>query len=481
MNLSRRDFLAIGGSAFALAGCDLNRYMPWVRPAAEPLAFGAAPTDTVIDPAAHVLNRLTYGARPGDYAHVRAVGVASFIDEQLAPETLDDSICEWHVRQMESIHVPAREMFEYKDDFLREQLEQATLLRAVYSKRQLHEVMTGFWTDHFNIALSKGDCAWLKPSDDREVIRRHALGRFPELLRASAMSPAMLWYLDGRENRKASEDDQPNENYARELLELHTLGVHGGYSQHDVMEVARCLTGWTVVGDTLFGRGKVKFDSESHDDGEKLVLGERIPAGGGERDLDDVLEIVCNHPATARHIAWKLARKFIDIDPPDAAVRDTADAFARSGGDIPETLRTLFATDAFQQAGAQKFKRPFRFLASALRATAAEIDDGTAVLDYAMRMGHVPFQYPTPDGYPEEDTPWIGTLMWRWHFADALARNDVPGVSVEWDALQSAAGERTALAAHFLGRAVSPSEINLMDQSGHGPAAVLASPAFQRC
>jgi len=482
VNITRRHFLAASGSALVLAGCDVNRFAPWTRPSTEPLLFGALPETEAIDSSGHVLNRLTYGPRPGDYDRVRKFGVASFIEEQLAPAAIDDAECEWRVRRLEAIHAPAREMFEYKEDYLREQLEQATMLRAVYSKRQLQEVMTGFWTDHLNIALSKGDCPWLKPSDDRDVIRRHALGQFSDLIRASALSPAMLWYLDGRENRKASAGDKPNENYARELLELHTLGVHGGYTQSDVMEVARCLTGWTVKGDDVwFGRGKVAFHPEWHDDGEKNVLGHQIPGGGGERDLDDVLDIVCNHPATARHIAWKLARKFINAEAPEAAVVATADAFTQSSGDIPTTLRALFATDAFHNAAGQKFKRPLRFLVSALRATAADINEGTAILDYAMRMGHVPFQYPTPDGYPEEPAPWMGTLLWRWHFTDAFARNTVPGTSVNWAALRSAAGERDLLAAHLLGRVVSPPDVQLMNQSGHGPAALLASPAFQRC
>ena len=480
--MTRRNFLAASGSALVFAGCDINRFAPWIRPQLEPLTFGVVPNGDGVDSVGHVLNRLTYGPRPGDYDRVRTAGVESYFEEQLAPETIDDAECDWRVRRLEAIHAPAREMFEYKEDFLREQIEQATMLRAVYSRRQLKEVMTGFWTDHLNIALSKGDCPWLKPSDDRDVIRRHALGRFPELIRASALSPAMLWYLDGRDNRKASHEDQPNENYARELLELHTLGVHGGYSQSDVMEVARCLTGWTVKGDDVwFGRGRVEFREEWHDDGAKEVLGHRILAGGGERDIDDVLDIVSKHPATAHHIAWKLARKFVDTDPPEAAVRSTAAAFTESEGDIPTTLRALFATKAFQDSGGEKFKRPFHFLVSALRATAADVNEGTAILDYAMRMGHVPFQYPTPDGYPEEPEPWMGTLLWRWHFTDALARNTVPGTNVDWDALHSAAGEPDVLTAHLLGRAVSSPEQQLMDRSGHGPASLLASPAFQRC
>jgi uncharacterized protein (DUF1800 family) len=291
----------------------------------------------------------------------------------------------------------------------------------------------------------------------------------------------MLWYLDGRDNRKASPEDQPNENYARELLELHTLGVNGGYTQRDVMEVARCLTGWTVIGDDAwFGRGKVEFHSEWHDNGEKVVLGQKIPAGHGKRDLDHVLSIVSTHPSTARYIGLKLARKFVDTEPPEEAVNAAANAFDSSNGDIPKTLRALFATQSFREARGNKFKRPFRFLASALRASAADTGNGDVILDYATRMGHVPFQYPTPDGYPEEAAPWMGTLMWRWHFADKLARNDVAGTNVDWATLRDSAGGRDQLAAHVLGRKPTAAEQQLMNQSGCGPAALLASPAFQR-
>src|SRR3989442_372228 len=178
------------------------------------------------------------------------------------------------------------------------EMTRATILRAVWSERQLYEVMVHFWTDHFNIDCSKADCRWLKAADDRDVIRRHALGRFPDLLRASALSPAMLWYLDGRANRKQQDNDKPNENYARELLELHTLGIHGGYTQRDVMEVARCLSGWSVRSVKQLRKGSVEFHPGLHDDGAKLVLGRAIPAGLGQQDLDRVLEIVALHPAT---------------------------------------------------------------------------------------------------------------------------------------------------------------------------------------
>ena len=242
----------------------------------------------------HVVSRVSFGPRPGDHAAVRSLAptaeraVERYLDEQLSPDTIDDAAANARLMRHEEIAASTGELYEYKDAVLLASLTSAALLRARYSERQLHEVMVDFWTDHFNIDSSKGDCRWLKAADDRDVIRRHALGTFPEMLRASAMSPAMLWYLDGRVNRYGTPGDRPNENYARELLELHTLGVHGGYTQQDVMEVARALSGWTVRSkrEVVFGLGKVEFHPEWHDDGEKRVLGRVIPAGLGRRDLD---------------------------------------------------------------------------------------------------------------------------------------------------------------------------------------------------
>lgn len=483
MTPTRREFLCVAGGLLAAAhtGCDGAKRLafaprppsdtgPWTAPA------GASP-DTVT----RVLNRVTYGPRPGDYARVAAMGVDAYIEEQLTPNAIDDGACDRLVRRLEAVHAPLGELFEYKPDYLHREMVGAKVLRSVYSRRQLHETMVEFWTDHFNIDSSKGDCAWLKAADDRDVIRKHALGSFPEMLRASATSPAMLWYLDGRVNRKTRNDDQPNENYARELMELHTLGVHGGYTQQDVMEVARCLTGWTVRSEELFRKGRVEFHSSDHDDGEKVVLGETLAAGGGKKDLDLVLDLVCRHPSTARHIAEKLCRRFIGESPSDAAVATTTEAFARSDGDIRETLRSLFATQAFRDESPSGIKRPFHYVVSALRATGAETDAGTEVHQYLQRMGHVPFEYPTPDGYPLESAPWTGTLLWRWHFADALAANRLEGTVVDVTRLVDAFGGDELLMAHLLGRKPTDLETKAYHDSGRRLAVMLASPAFQRC
>ncbi len=492
MKISRRKFLGAGAALTATLGCDQaekvrKALFVGVWPPAPDKGPFNPPESESIDLIAHALNRVGFGPRPGDYARVKKMGsdepsaFNAFVEEQLNHLSIDDSDAEYSVRRFESLSAPQGEMFEYKEKFLLDEMTRAAVLRATLSKRQLHEAMVHFWTDHFNIDVSKGDCKWLKATDDREVIRANALGRFPELLRASALSPAMLWYLDGRVNRKAEGEDKPNENYARELMELHTLGVHGGYTQRDVMEVARCLTGWTVRSKEFMYNGKVEFQAHLHDDGEKEVLGRRIPAGGGKEDLERVLDVVSLHPSTARHLATKLCRRFIADDPPAGAVSAVADAFTASAGDIPATLRALFSTEEFQGARGTKFKRPFHFIVSTLRATGARTDAGDGITDFLLRMGHAPFQYPTPDGYPDEATHWMGTLLWRWNFAVALTENKIAGTKIDRAALVKNFGGEENLMAHLLGRRPTPTERDAAHSSSSGLALILASPGFQRC
>jgi uncharacterized protein (DUF1800 family) len=486
--ITRKQFL-LTGAALTLTGC--SEIPPQFRPSLRRLdpeegPFQTAKSDSV-DLISHVISRLSFGVRGSDYGRVSALAADQkeaarrYIEEQLAPEQIDDYALEHAIQRIETLSEPPGELFEYKEKVLLGDMTRAALLRAVWSKRQLFERMVHFWTDHFNIDSSKGDCRWLKASDDHDVIRRHALGSFPELLRASALSPAMLWYLDGRVNRKQNDADKPNENYARELLELHTLGVHSGYTQHDVMEVARCLTGWTVRTRSQFNKGRVEFHAEQHDDDEKLVLSRRIPAGLGARDFDRVLEIVSLHPATARHLSEKLCRRFIADEPPPSAVDCVSAAFLESRGDIRSTLRALFATPDFLAARRTKIKRPFEFVASALRATQAETDAGPALFDYLIRMGHAPFQYPTPEGYSDRAVHWMGTLLWRWKFAVALCRNEIPRTTVHLDRCVADFGGESGLAAHILDRRAVPGELFACRLPADKLALLLASPEFQRC
>jgi uncharacterized protein (DUF1800 family) len=445
-----------------------------------------------IDPAFHLLSRATYGVWPGDLDRARSMSSEAWIEKQLAPERIDDSLCDLRARRFETLHHNPGTCYEYKKLVLREEITRHTLLRAVYSRRQLFEVMVGSWTDHLNINLEKGDSIYLKPYDDRAIIRPRALGKFRDLIRASAISPAMLVYLDGKENKRTKPDDIPNENYARELLELHTLGVEGGYTQTDVYEVARCLTGWRLR--TKWRKGSVYFDPTSHDDGEKTVLGHRIPAGGGERDLDRVVEIVCNHPSTARHIATKLAQKLVSENPPATLIERIAKTFTATDGDIKAMLREILHSDEFKAARGVKFKRPFHFIVSCLRATGADTHAHKPLIEYLLRMGQAPFQHPTPDGYPDEAAPWLGALLWRWNFALAIAANRVPSVTVEPRRLINAIGgaDSARLLPHFIGRAGTEAELKALDdyaamqgidaseREAGTLGLILASPAFQK-
>ena len=487
MSTSRRHFLQAatsGGAVAGIAGFSALSHvlLPLLTGAGDNLTDFRPPQSSEIDDATHVLNRLTFGPRPGDHAEISKMGHRAWIDRQLHPENIADAWSEARSRHFEALDVwPLGELLEYNARELLDQMTRSKIVRAVHSRRQLHEVMVDFWSDHFNIDPSKGDSKWLKPADDKNVIRAHALGNFRDLVKASALSPSMLWYLDGRVNRKASDKEKPNENYGRELLELHTLGVNGGYTQQDVMEVARCLTGWTVRARTSsrFAVGKVAFRADLHDDGAKSVLGVSITAGLGEGDLDRVLDIVCTHPATARYVAEKLCRRFIADEPTPAVVETVAEMFTTSSGDIRRTLRTLFDTPEFMATRGGKVKRPFHFVVSTLRSTAARSDAGPVLQDYLLRMGHAPFQYPTPDGYPEEAQPWMATLLWRWKFALEFAARRLKGTGFDPEKLQKAAGGPAQLAAHFLGRQPTAGETAALTASGQPVALLLASPAFQ--
>ncbi len=502
MSTTRREFLVTGAASVALSVALLNTVQGWLGDARQYAGLGlqrplegplTPPADAQIDPVAHALNRWTFGPGPGDHARVAALGVDAFLEEQLAPEKIDDALCDRAIaRFSEAWWEPIGEAYEEDDEALTPVLRRVALLRATYSQRQLFEVMCEFWSDHFNIDPGKGDARYAKIADDQQVIRAHALGNFREMLRASALSPAMLWYLDGRANVKRSSDEKPNENYARELMELHTLGVHGGYTQQDVMEVARCLTGWTILAKKKDGfsgkllspfkdRGKVVFRKDAHDDGPKRVLGHDIPAGLGEGDLDRVIDIVAAHPSTARFVATKLCARFIADAPAPAAIDTAAHAFTDSRGDLKTTLRALFATSEFRASAGAKLKRPFHFVVSALRATNAELSDEKRVLSFLDKMGHTPFRYPTPDGYPQAAEPWLATLLWRWKFAVALANNRIKGTRIAREDLRYALGGQTALMATLLNRQPDSEESDAFQKSGDGLALILASPAFQCC
>jgi uncharacterized protein (DUF1800 family) len=320
-------------------------------------------------------------------------------------------------------------------------LMEGKMLRAVYSNRQLSEVLDDFWFNHFNIYLDKGADRYLVTEYERDVIRPRVLGKFRDLLEATAKSPAMLFYLD---NWQSVGPDAPqargkknsrglNENYGRELLELHTLGVDGGYTQKDVTEAARCFTGWTINqpqrGGTFF------FNRRVHDDGEKTVLGVKIPAGGGESDGEKVLDIVARHPSTAHFVSKKLAMRFVADEPPDSLVDRMAQRFLKTDGDLRAVMQTMLNSKEFWSEGAyrSKLKSPFEMVASAVRALNGDVDFAFPLVNQVAQLGQPLYRKQEPTGYSNSSKEWLnsGGLLARMNFALQIADNRVPGVKVE--------------------------------------------------
>jgi uncharacterized protein (DUF1800 family) len=318
-------------------------------------------------------------------------------------------------------------------------LTEAKLLRAVYSDRQLEEVLADFWYNHFNVFLEKGADRYLVTAYERDEIRPHVLGKFEALLRSTAQSPAMLFYLDNWQSTGAQspagrrQQRGLNENYGRELLELHTLGVDGGYTQKDVTEVARCFTGWTIRQPQRVG--EFEFNPRMHDNGEKTVLGVRIPAGGGIDDGYKVLHLLAHQPSTAHFISRKLAMRFVADDPPATLVDRMAATFLKKDGDLRAVLKTMFDSPEFWSRGAyrSKMKSPLEMVASSLRAVNADVDFTFGLNNQLNQLGEPLYRKAEPTGYSNSGQEWLNSagLLARMNFSVALINNKVPGVKVD--------------------------------------------------
>jgi len=478
-----------------------------------------------------VLSRLTFGARPGDAEAVRAMGVDRFIFLQLHPERISDPGADAYFAALESYNTSPQELqrkypppnqllqrLQAKGDRSRltaadsnelrlqtagvrkvtTEAQSGRLDRALLSERQLQEVMTDFWLNHFSVYIQKGPPERYQLAQyESRVIRPNALGKFRVLLGAVAKSPAMLFYLDNwqsqadsnrprlapppgisRDGRNArggllTPQQQQlarrrgglNENYGRELLELHSLGVDGGYTQQDVINVARAFTGWTFPRPQQ-GGGAFEFNPQMHDAGEKIVLGHLLAAGRGIQDGEDVLDIVSLHPATARFIAFKLARRFVSDTPPAELVERAAETFRRTDGDIRAVVQTIVTSREFFSRAAyrSKVKSPFEVVVSALRALGAQPDGTPRTAQAVAALGEPIYGHQAPNGWPETGEQWMntGAILARINFGVAIAAGRFPGVSpTSWrgaEALRDAPVERQVdgVVAALLGGGVSP-------------------------
>ena len=351
--------------------------------------------------------RITFGANRTLIDSALDVGYAAFLDWQLDDEAIDDSDLEDLLASfLPTLRMDAAQLSEFIFDqenfgLARRDLIIATLVRRVFSPRQLFERLVEFWSDHFSVPATSEIGSFFKALEDRDTIRPLAMGSFEDLLQASARSPAMLYYLDNF----ASTADGPNENYARELLELHTLGVNGGYTEDDIKATARVLTGWSIRQPADF-----QFNLFTHDWATKTVLGEAIPPSG-EPEGTQLLATLAHHEATARHIATKLARRFVADQPEATVVGAVTDAFLASGGDTRATVRALLMHPEVRGTMALKLKRPNEFAAGALRALDADLTEPVLIsfLETLTAAGHLPFAWPAPDGYPDRREHWQST------------------------------------------------------------------------
>ena len=392
---------------------------PATRPVADPpqqVAFNTIPAPGFwADPKLRLVRRATMGLSPADVSDVRRMGYQQWLNSQVFYSEIDDSLTDSTVAQRYPLlSQTAAQLAPVNQGTLQTQLQEATLYRAVVSRRQLYERMVEFWSDHFNISFPK--VGYLKALDDRDVIRKFAMGKFSDLLKASAHSPAMLAYLDQNTSRVGS----PNQNYVRELMELHTLGVDGGYTQDDVAELSRVFTGWTFT-----GAGDFSFNPQRHDYTQKVVLGVTLPAtspssgSAGILEGEQMLNVLINHQSTARFIATKMLKWLLTPEPTTAQVNAIANVYRVTKGDIKLMVRAIL-NDAWITAAPLKFKRPFHYVASAMRATTPAITSVSTMRNQVRTLGQESFVFETPDGYPDTVEYWSGNIAPRWSFANTL-------------------------------------------------------------
>lgn len=396
-------------------------------------AKSAPPVSAMGDPDSTALltklvRRCTFGVNAQEMALVRSMGYNGYLDYQLNPDMIEDAAVETRLAPLTTLAGIYADIKLLPSTQVVNELIEGTIIRATYSKRQMYERMVEFWSDHFNISVEKVNCAWLKPIDDRETVRPNALGFFSDLLAGSATSPAMMVYLDNN----ISLPSAPNQNYAREIMELHTMGSYNGYTEGDVVEVARCFTGWQLYPDNSPYpiAGVFRYNPSQHDNNQKVVLGHVIPAGGGIQDGLTVLQILSQHPNTARFISNKLCERFLDYTPSQSVVTAATATFNATGGNIREVMRTILSAQHVADAK-PKLKRPFHAFVSALRATNAEMIASGSFRNQLRSAGHLLFYWVPPDGYPDKIDFWSGFLLPRWNFGAMLMNGNLSGLSAD--------------------------------------------------
>ncbi|MDL1901353.1 DUF1800 domain-containing protein [Anaerolineae bacterium CFX9] len=455
MQSSRRDFLKLAGAA--LAGSALMTH--WAQAVAA--AQGSSVYEGVPDPALHLLNRVTYAPRPEDVARIRQIGADAWLEAQLAPETIDDLAGDEVMRHLPILSMDRRTVHRLGfDGRVHNALTQGMILRAVHSERQLYERMVEFWTDHFNVPAD--ELAHDLVIMHREVIRRHALGNFRDLVLGTAQSPAMLTYLD----QAYSSKEHPNENYARELMELHTLGVAGGYTEADVQAAARALTGWTIHNGTASG---FYFDPEMHDTDPKTLLGHQMPADRGIEDGLHLISLLVNHPSTARFICRKLCVRFVSDTPPDSLIESSARIWRETRGAIVPVLRHILTSPEFYASAGQKLRRPLDFFIGVLRITGTRYLNEWLMQEHLADLAQPPYGWNPPNGYPDAAGAWLSSngLLARWNVAMSLTHaawsEPDSGMATRLDRLidsPETVGELVAQAAQrVFGAAAAPSAL----------------------
>jgi uncharacterized protein (DUF1800 family) len=407
----------------------------------------------------HLLNRLSLGIRPGELEQVQKIGVDKYIQQQLNPDSIAESpIVTARLSKLETIDLSPVELFQrYNPNrqvdiqspipgdkkIQQQQARQVTnqaiearLWRSIYSQRQLNEVMVDFWYNHFNVHADKGiDKLWVG-AYEQQAIRPYAMGKFRDLLGATARHPAMLFYLDNWQNSTSNPNQKGklkglNENYARELMELHTLGVDGGYQQTDVIALAKILTGWGFKqpGQKVPDGYSFKFNSNRHDFSDKIFLGKNI-SGSGIGEGEQALDLLSRHPSTARQISFKLAQYFVADTPPKSLIDKLSNRFIATDGDIKLVLDTLFHSPEFWDAKyyGTKFKTPYQYAISSVRSTGTEINNVKPLNDFLKQLGMPIYGCPTPNGYKNTQDAWLNpdSMTRRINYATNLAKGKLP-------------------------------------------------------